>query len=103
MSLTPSLLAKHGEACPYCGTIMRARRNRPTKLLACPTRDHVIPKHLVKGSRVEIVCLGCNRDKSHLTLREWAAVLEVRGDPRLEHVRKFMNANPDLAHHEGFA
>jgi hypothetical protein len=38
-----------------------------------------------------------------LTLREWAAVLEVRGDPRLEHVRKFMDANPDLAHHEGFA
>jgi hypothetical protein len=78
---------------------MRARRNRPTKSLACPTRDHVIPKHLVKGSKVEIVCLDCNQDKGRLTLLEWSAVLEVRGDPRLEHVRTFMEAHPDLVHH----
>lgn len=53
------------------------------QVLTSETLDHIVPK-CKGGTATVIVCQRCNRDKHHLSLSEWRAVLTVRR--RIPHV-----------------
>jgi 5-methylcytosine-specific restriction endonuclease McrA len=58
------------------------------------TVDHVFPKSRggAPGRRNHLfVCSQCNNDKASLTLREFLARLENKGDKRANHVRVVVN------------
>ena len=62
--------------CPYCGTPMTMTDGNPN-VLTSESEDHIVPR--CKGGRATIiVCVACNRDKHHLSLSEYRAVLCVR-------------------------
>lgn len=61
--------------CPYCGTLMTLMDD--VQVLTSETLDHIVPK-CKGGTATVIVCQRCNRDKHHLSLSEWRAVLTVR-------------------------
>lgn len=77
-------------ACPYCGTTMNGRDKHPR----APTRDHVQAKS-VGGSRAPenfvMVCRLCNGHKGRMTLEEFHAWLDQRGDKRARHVAAFID------------
>lgn len=62
--------------CPYCGVLMTMSDGNPN-VLTSESEDHIVPK--CRGGRATIVvCIACNRDKHHLSLNEYRAVLCVR-------------------------
>jgi 5-methylcytosine-specific restriction endonuclease McrA len=62
--------------CPYCGTMMTMGDDNPNTLTS-ESEDHIVPR--CKGGRATVVvCVACNRDKHHLGLGEYRAVLCVR-------------------------
>lgn len=91
------ILVSNGKTCPYCAVIMRVYRSLQQKQRNdapnFPTRDHVIPRSRMPGQGTIIVCRKCNGDKGDRTLPEWLVVLVEAGDPRVDHVKKFMNEN----------
>lgn len=66
-----------GKPCPYCGAEMKERGQRRV------TFDHVHPKCRggsgATGNKL-VACNLCNADKGALTLPEWLACLEARGE-----------------------
>lgn len=65
-----------GQACCYCGRKMtRKEKYRNKENFA--TKDHIIPR-AHNGQAIVRCCLGCNRDKGHLLINEYRAVLMVR-------------------------
>lgn len=57
-----------GTSCVYCGARLSWEER---------TGDHFVAKS--RGGQVIVdCCLSCNRDKGHLSLNEWRAVLSLR-------------------------
>jgi 5-methylcytosine-specific restriction endonuclease McrA len=105
MRVSLLLLTSHGKECPYCGEVMyvppkgmRKRHGHPR----FPTRDHVIPKSVVPGQQILIVCRQCNLDKGNRTLNQWLAELKRKNDPRAAVVSaKYHKIKDRLADLEG--
>lgn len=63
--------------CAYCGITMTLNTQETQGNVTNETRDHITPR--CKGGTITVACCeGCNRDKHHLSLSEYRAVLCVR-------------------------
>jgi hypothetical protein len=63
--------------CAYCGVTLLIPCDHGDNCMEVATLDHIHPRS--RGGHATVwACLGCNRDKMHLTLNEWRMALSVR-------------------------
>ena len=77
MSVRGYAIDWHGR-CPYCGVRLTDDENR--EAITQRSKDHIIPQRCGGQIHRNLVyaCLGCNRDKHHLSLLEWRVVRLIR-------------------------
>ncbi len=82
MSVRGYAIDWHGR-CPYCGVRLTDDENR--EAITQRSKDHIIPQRCGGQIHRNLVyaCLGCNRDKHHLSLLEWRVVRAMRGQSPL--------------------
>lgn len=79
--------------CVYCGTTMTLLQQSDLNNLSGETADHIFPRS--KGGHATVkCCVACNRDKHHLTIAEWRAVISLRRRrPHLFHYERIAVRN----------
>lgn len=87
-------LKDRGKPCPYCGQPMTATG-----------KHRVSPDHLLarsKGGRLGLNLLyvghSCNQDKRAMSLEQFAAMLEAKGDKRAARVRDLVKRSRQIIH-----
>lgn len=68
--------------CPYCGVKLT---DDDPEAITQRSKDHIVPQRCGGQIHRNLVyaCLGCNRDKHHLSLLEWRVVRAMRGQSPL--------------------
>ena len=77
MSLRGYATDWHGR-CPYCGVRLTVDDR---EAITQRSKDHIIPRRCggqTTHRNLVYACLGCNRDKHHLSLLEWRVVRAMR-------------------------
>lgn len=77
MSVRGYAMNWHGR-CPYCGVKLTDDEDR--EKVTQRSKDHIVPQRCGGQIHRNLVysCLGCNRDKHHLSLLEWRVVKLLR-------------------------